>query len=166
MGLRIGVILACAALSSAVNGCGAEKSVEASHAPQAQVDVQGADESAERPTASNSPEPTLSGRWAVRALVGPHGESVLVGPYADELEMTFTKGHMSGHSGCNSVFGTYEKDREDLTFPPRQLGSTLVGCDEPPLVRRLLDVRHVSGAGDVRYLHADNWMIVAALRRH
>ena len=79
--------------------------------------------------------------------------------------MTFTKGEMSGDSGCNSVFGTYEQDGDDLTFPPRQLGSTLVGCDEPPLVRRLLDVRHLSGSGDVRYLHAGNWMIIVELRR-
>lgn len=154
-----------AALASVVNGCSAEKSVEANHAPHEQVNVQGAQQSAERPTASNSPAVTLSGTWAVQALIGPQGKSVLVGPYAREREMTFTNGEMSGSSGCNSVFGTYEQDGKDLTFPPQQLGSTLVGCDEPPLVRRLRDVRHVSGSGEVRYLHADNGMIVAELRR-
>lgn len=165
MGLRIGVILSCAALVSAANGCAAERPVESSHAPQGSVIVQGAEPPAERPTASKSPEPTLSGTWAVHALVGPQGKSELVGPYADELEMTFRNGDMSGSSGCNSVFGTYKQDGGDLTFRPRQLGSTLVGCNEPPLLRRLLDVRHLSGSGDARFLHAGNWMIVVELRR-
>ncbi len=120
------------------------------------------------PSTSDSEVGGLNGTWAVRGLVGPDGGSVLVGPYAGKLEMTFKDGEMSGNSGCNTVFGTYEQDREEggnLVFPRRQLGSTLVGCDEPPLVTRLLDVRHVSGTGDVRYLHAANWMIIAELQR-
>lgn len=57
-------------------------------------------------------------------------------------------------------------EEQDLRFPREQLGSTLVSCtDEPPLVSRLLNVRHVSGSAGVRYLHAENWMIVAELRR-
>jgi len=125
---------------------------------------------------SVSPSPTterltsapLTGTWTVRALVGATGQSVLPVPYAHKVKMTFKDGGMTGTTGCNDVFGTYEQggDRgQNLVFPRAQLGSTLVGCDEPPLVTRLLDVRHVSGSGDVRYLHAANWMIVAELRR-
>lgn len=165
MALRIGIVLSCVALASPMSGCAAEKSGEGTEAPQAQVNVEGAEQSTERRPSPSTTEPTLRGTWAVRALVGSQGESVLGGPYARKLEMTFTDGEMSGNSGCNTIFGPYEQNGQDLTFPPRRLGSTLVGCDEPPLLRRLLDVRHLSGSGDVRYLHADNWMIVAELHR-
>lgn len=105
----------------------------------------------------------------MRALVGRDGQSVLPGPYADKVRMTFQNGEMTGTTGCNDVGGPYEQSGnqgQDLVFPRAQLGSTLALCrDDPPLVTRLLEVRHVSGSGDVRYLHAANWMIVAELRR-
>lgn len=118
----------------------------------------------------------LSGTWAVRALVGRDGQSVLPASYANKVQMTFDDGEMSGTTGCNGVFGTYDQRSEqrqdlairgqDLVFPREQLGTTQVFCpDEPPLLRRLLDVRYVSGSGDVRYLHTENWMIVAELHR-
>lgn len=109
----------------------------------------------------------LNGTWTVRALVGRDGKSVLPAPYADKVQMTFNDGEMRGNAGCNEVWGTYKAsgDRgEDLVFPRAQLTS-YASCDEAPLVTRLLDVRHVSGSGDVRYLHAENWMIVAELHR-
>jgi heat shock protein HslJ len=125
------------------------------------------------PEPSTSAEPTtridLEGTWTVRALVGANGESVLPDSARGRVRLTFADGEMTGSTGCNSVFGTYEQggdEGQDLRFPREQLGSTLVGCgDEPPLVSRLLDVRHVSGSTGVRYLHAENWMIVAELRR-
>ena len=110
----------------------------------------------------------LSGTWTVKALVGPDGESVLVESGRALPRLTFEDGQMNGSTGgCNSVFGTYVvggDQARDLSFPRNQLGSTLVGCEEAPLVDRLLDVRHVSGAEGVRYLHAENWMIIAELR--
>lgn len=132
------------------------------------------------PAASPSVTPTTSGElpasvdlegaWRVRALVGANGQSVfLPDSPGDRPRLTFTDGEMTGTTGCNDVFGTYKQSGgqgQDLRFPPQQLGSTLVGCsDEPPLVSRLLDVRHVSGSAGTRYLHAENWMIVAKLRR-
>ena len=68
---------------------------------------------------------------------------------------------------CLMKWSKVQRDQgQDLVFPRAQLGSTLVGCrDEPPLDTRLLAVRHVSGSGDVRYLHAANWMIIAELRQ-
>jgi len=105
----------------------------------------------------------------VRALVGANGESVLPDSAGDEVRLTFANGQISGSTGCNSVFGTYKQsgtDGADLRFPREDLGSTLVGCtDEPPLIARLLAVRHVSGSPGVRYLHAEDWMIVVELRR-
>lgn len=55
---------------------------------------------------------------------------------------------------------------QDLQLPGDKLGTTLVACqDEPPLMSRVIDVRHVSGSADTRFLHAENWMIIAELRR-
>lgn len=129
------------------------------------------------PTGSMSPGPSngtkvdtsLNGTWTVRALIGSNGQSVLPASYAHRVEMTLDDGEMTGTTGCNDVFGVYKQSGEngqDVVFPRAPLGSTLVGCrDEPPLIARLLQVRHVSGSGNVRYLHADNWMIIAELRR-
>ncbi|HET7355534.1 MAG TPA: META domain-containing protein [Nocardioidaceae bacterium] len=120
------------------------------------------------PAGASATDISLNGTWTVRALIGHDGQSVLPASYAHRVQLTFREGTMSGTTGCNDVFGTYVQSGDrgrDLVFPRAQLGSTLVGCrDEPPLVARLLDVRHVSGSGDVRYLHAANWMIVAELR--
>lgn len=118
-------------------------------------------------TTEHNSSTALTGTWSVRALVGPNGQPVLPAPYADAVQMTFKDGEMTGHTGCNTVYSPYRQSGDqgqDLVFG--QVETTLVGCeDEPPLVSRLLDVRHVSGAGDVRYLHAANWMIVVELRR-
>jgi heat shock protein HslJ len=133
------------------------------------------------PTLAGSPSPRLSapaevppagsveGTWTVDALVGKNGQSVLPDSARNELRLTLSDGKLTGTTGCNSVFGTYERggdDGRDLHFPHPDLGSTTKDCaDEPPLVSRLLDVRHVSGSGAVRQLHAENWMIIAVLRR-
>ena len=123
-------------------------------------------------TASTPAAPTngtsLEGDWIVRALVGTDGQSLLPKTAAGRVTLTFAHGAMTGTTWCNSVFGTYEQggtQDQDLRFPHEKLGSTAVGCSEPPLLARLLDVRHVSGSAGVRYLHAENWMIVVELRR-
>lgn len=117
----------------------------------------------------NKSSTALNGTWTVRSLVGANGQSVLTNSYAHKVLMTFKNGKMTGTTGCNGVFGTYRQSGEqgqDFVFSRTQLGSTRVKCsDEPPLVTRLLAVRHASGSGDVRYLHAANWMIIAELRR-
>jgi heat shock protein HslJ len=165
---------AAAAVVVAVVGGTAELSGPG-HSPQRDA---APSDSSPAPTmgSTTSPGPTtddsntaLNGTWIVSALVGPNGNSVLPASYAQKVQMTFKDGQMTGTTGCNDVSGAYEQsgDRgQDLMFPRTQLGSTLVWCrDEPPLVTRLLDVRHVSGSGDVRRLHTANWMIVVELRR-
>ncbi len=116
-----------------------------------------------------SGETNLDGAWTLHALVGTDGRSVLLAPASDKVKLTFAHGDMTGTTVCNSVWGSYvqggAKD-QNLSFANEKLGSTLVACaDEPPLTSRLLDVRHVSGSPDVRYLHSENWMIVVELRR-
>ncbi len=86
----------------------------------------------------------LNGSWTVKALVGPDGESVLPESGRALPWLTFDDGKVNGSTGgCNSVFGTYLEGGDQargLSFPRHQLGSTLVGCEEGPLVdRRELD---------------------------
>lgn len=122
------------------------------------------------PTASDStPITDLQGTWIVRGLVDADGESVLVASPKGKVRLTFADGKVTGTTGCNDISGTYKQrgeDGTDLRFPRKQLGSTLAACaNEPPLLSRLLDVRHVSGIPRVRYLHAEDGMIIAELRR-
>jgi heat shock protein HslJ len=119
---------------------------------------------------SDQAKPTsIEGTWTVEALVGPGGQSVLPDARKGQVVLTFADGEVTGATGCNSIFRSYEhggQDGGDLRFLRVELGSTLVDCaDEPPLLTRLLEVRHVSGSGNVRRLHAENWMIIADLRR-
>jgi len=109
---------------------------------------------------------SLNGTWRVTALVGNDGHSVLKGRYADKLRLTLKDGELSGVWGCNDIFGGYRQSGVDgLVFPAYSLGSTLVGCDAPPLLQRLALVRHVSGSGDRRTFHAASWMILVQVRR-
>lgn len=155
-------------------------SIETSGSPQGQATIgSGPQQVTQTPVASNSRSPagstsdrpttdtSLDGDWTVRALVGTSGQSVLSASAIDKMKLTFARGDMTGTTVCNSVWGTYEQGgAQDLRFFNEKLGTTLVACrDEPPLTSRLLDVRHVSGSSDVRYLHAENWMIIAELRR-
>lgn len=101
--------------------------------------------------------------------MGVGGQSVLTNSARGKVRLTFADGGVTGTTGCNSVFGTYEQSGDkgqDLRFPRKGLGSTLVGCsDEAPLVSRLLQVRHVSGSAGIRTLLAANWLIIVQLRR-
>lgn len=162
-------VLLSAAASAAVVGVVGGTAVLSGLSSAPQRGPTAADTSVSPSVTTGSSPTALDGIWAVQALVGPDGQSKLEGPLADKVEMTFKDGEVSATTGCNEVFGTYDQSGDqgqDLVFPRAQLGSTLVACsDEPPLVPRLLDVRHVSGSDDVRYLHADDWLIVAELRR-
>jgi heat shock protein HslJ len=114
------------------------------------------------------PSGTLDGTWTVQALVGPDGDPVLPAAYRGKVQLTFADGEVTGTTGCNDIFGSYQHDGEDLRFPPAELGTTLVDCNnEPPLLQRLEDVRHISTGEDPESisLHADNWKIVAVLER-
>lgn len=130
-----------------------------SHSPSSSPSVPG------EPTGKTD----LTGTWTVSTLVGAGGQSVLPASARGKVRLTFADGRITGTTGCNDVFGTYQQSGntgQDLRFPRSKLGSTLVGCsDEPPLVSRLLAVRHVSGSAGIRTLHAANWMIVIQLRR-
>jgi len=128
-------------------------------------------------TVSPTVEPTqedrvdVDGTWVVRGLVDRTGQVPLIpDAYVGRVRLTFEDGHLTGTTGCNDIFGTYQqsgKNGSDLVFPPDDLGSTLVGCpDEPPIIQRLTDVRHVNVSGGALTLHAENWMIIAELRHH
>lgn len=117
---------------------------------------------------ASSASTALNGTWTVRALLDPDGHSAIGSLYVHKVRMTFDDGEMTGDTGCNSISGTYRQsgDRGQGLLFSRGLGSTLVGCrDEPPLVRRLLDVRSVSGSGDIRVLHDEGGKVVAELQR-
>ncbi|MEZ0578015.1 META domain-containing protein [Nocardioides sp. MH1] len=125
-------------------------------------------------TTPAAPLPIVEGRWIVEALIGPGGKPVLDDRWRGQVWLKLENGHVTGDTGVNSIFGRYEQggaDGEDLVFLPDKLGTTLVGCTdssgancEPPLLDRLLAVRHVSQVGKKVYLHAESWMIVAVLR--
>jgi hypothetical protein len=131
---------------------------------------------ASRPAAKTST--ALNGTWVVRALLDGDGLSALPSSYVDKVRLSFYDTHpglsgvghhqMIGDTGCNTIAGTYRKSGnrgQDLVFA-RNLRSTLVGCrDEPPIFSRLLDVRHVSGSGDIRYLRDVDGRVVVQLRR-
>lgn len=111
----------------------------------------------------------LDGRWVVVQLFGADGQPLLSASSTSEVELTFDHGQLSGTTGCNDIFGRYAQSGdlgEDIAFQRNALGSTQVGCsDEPPLVRRLLDVRHVTVAGDGRDLTDAAGVTVATLDR-
>jgi len=109
----------------------------------------------------------IEGEWIVHALFDAAGQP-LMDTSRPEVLPAFHEGDMSGHTGCNGIFGRYEQPGDDeLRFPPRTLGTQLRFCrDEPPLLGRLHAVRYVSGTGDaVRYLHDEDGAVVAELRR-
>jgi len=134
MKMRATHILVCVAMASALSGCGSGQTAGKEQSKAA------------------ASQPPLSGTWAVKTLVDADGQSVLAARYADRVQLTFSNGTMSGDSGCNDLGGPYTQDGADLVFSPEMM-TTLVGCKgEPPLMTRLLAVRHLSGAGDVRYL--------------
>lgn len=66
--------------------------------------------------------------WTVEAVV-IDGEPLppIVGTV---VTATFTDGELEGLGGCNSYFGSYETDGDQLTIGP--LASTRRFCDEPP----------------------------------
>lgn len=116
------------------------------------------------PAASGQPQ--LDGTWKVEGLIGPDGHSLLDDSERGRVTLTFDHGKVSGSTGCNQISGTYRQDGPDLRFDRGALGSTLALCtNEPPVVQRLLAVRHVSTASGHLHLHAANWMIVVDLVR-
>lgn len=118
--------------------------------------------------ATGNPQPPLrgfEGTWTVKALVSEDGTSALSNAYRGKAQLTFDDGNVQGTTGCNDLSGTYQHDGDDFRFPGDLL-ATVVGCrNEPPLVERLQDVRHISQDQDAASLtlHTENWMIVAVL---
>ena len=118
---------------------------------------------------STAPTSTkLDGTWTVTALAGSGpSASPLPDRYPGRVELSFNKGRMTGYTGCNEVTASYEQSGDqgqDITFRPGF--TTQVACrDEPPLLDRLSAVRHVGGAGNTRYLLADDHQIIFELTR-
>jgi len=109
---------------------------------------------------------TLVGTWKVTALVGDDGGSVLQGPLRRKVWLSFRNdGTVVGDNGLNDVSGRFALHGDDLAFADLTVSLVgCVGCHEPPLEGRMELVRHVSRVGDTVYLHAENWMILIALR--
>jgi heat shock protein HslJ len=127
----------------------------------------------ESATSQNTP-PVLSpphqidveGTWIVVALVGRDGRPALPQHRPHRARLTFHDGSLTGTTGCNDVFGRYVQEGDTLRFPSRSLGSSLVGCSwEPPLVRRLMDVRRVARDQGGTYLEDAHGKVVVALVR-
>lgn len=110
---------------------------------------------------------SVEGTWSVRALNWVDGSSLLTPSTQGVVTMTFSRGLMTGETGCNSVWSDYTQsgsDGQDLKFSPQNVGGTSVACaGEPQLTQRLLAVRHVTGTADVRFLQDENGTMVAEL---
>jgi heat shock protein HslJ len=120
----------------------------------------------DQPVVEPAPTPApLVGSWDVVGLKGSDGASVLTGQFADDLQLSFADNAMTGVSGCNDIFGEYTQSGADVVFMRDALGTTLVGCHEPPLLSRLMEVRQVSGSGETRSLRAEDGSVIVDLRR-
>lgn len=130
------------------------------------------------PSGSSSPGPIvgvgvpeLEGVWAVEALIGDDGTSLLTdeatGLDASQRQIGFENSEISAQVQCSSFQGTYERTGEDgIRIEGGELKGApySAGCGgEPPLRERLLAVRHISAANGHVYLHAENWMIIVDL---
>lgn len=107
----------------------------------------------------------LTGTWRVVSILGADGKLELV-ESPEGVWISFDDGEYGARTVCNSVGGKYTQDGADIGIS--EVGSTLVGCREVPLAERLMDVRHVSGAGDKRVLHSDTdrGNVLIELRRY
>ncbi|MFN7150112.1 MAG: META domain-containing protein [Microthrixaceae bacterium] len=111
----------------------------------------------------------MEGTWDVVALVGESGKSVMPPELHGKVSLTFDDGALVGDTGCNLIRGTYgtePNDGEGLRLTLELSSITRAACAvEAPLVERLGTVRYTTVSDGHRYLHAENWMIVAQLRR-
>lgn len=115
--------------------------------------------------------PELEGVWAVEALIGDDGTSLLTDEAtaldASQRRIGFDNSEISAQVQCSSFQGTYERRGEDgIRIEGGESEGPPYGTDcsgEPPLRERLLAVRHISAANGHVYLHAENWMIIVDL---
>jgi heat shock protein HslJ len=75
---------------------------------------------------------------------------------------------MAADTGCNTISAGYEQtgdQGQDIIF--KDALTTLVGCPdgEPQVLYPLSAVRHVSGAGNTRYLLSDDEQVLFELTR-
>jgi heat shock protein HslJ len=120
---------------------------------------------------SSAPAPgstDLDGTWTVTAIsTNDQNLAALPASVRGKAELTFDDGDMFGTDGCNSIAGPYKQsgiNGQDLATG--DLFSTLKACpDEIPLIQRLVDVRHVSGSGNTRYLQASSDQVIIELQR-
>ena len=118
-----------------------------------------------RGSPSQATDTDLTGMWRVVSFAGPDDQLAPVRS-PDGVWITFGDGEYGARTECNYVGGKYKQDGADLWI--KDLFTTFVGCRETPLSERLINVRHVSGSGDVRVLHTetDHGNVIAELRRY
>ncbi|WP_181641569.1 META domain-containing protein [Nocardioides massiliensis] len=114
-------------------------------------------------------EGVLEGTWDVVGLVGDSRSSVMPSELQGKVTLTFDDGELLGFTGCNWLQSTYSHRRNDEDGQRLKIEISTVtraACDvEAPLLDRLNAVRFTTVADGYRYLHAENGMIVAQLRR-
>jgi hypothetical protein len=123
-------------------------------------------------TSAPSLEPldtTLEGTWIVTALAGGEPSPSVMSRYVKgRVILTFDRGTMAADTGCNTTSAGYEQtgdQGQDIVF--RDALTTLIGCPEgePHVQYPLSMVRHVSGAGNTRYLLSDDEQVLFELTR-
>lgn len=76
---------------------------------------------------------TLEGTtWELVAYVDQAGNLTMALPDAPAT-MLLQDGQLSGTTGCNRYFGSYQLDGQSLTFTP--MGSTMMACPEPQMAQ-------------------------------
>lgn len=120
-------------------------------------------------TESQTATGALDGTWDVVGLIDEDAESVLPAKLRGKVSLTFDNDNLSGFTGCNMMQGTYIHHRKGGQGQWLRLEISTVTrgvCDvEAPLVERLKTVRFTTVADGYRYLHDENWMIVAQLEQ-
>lgn len=109
-----------------------------------------------------SPEPAVSidGQWTAVMT------NITGNPMHRDTTFTISLGGglMRGDDGCNDFGSYYSRSGPDRDLRFGSVESTLVGCDSTAdFIDTLSQVRHVTGHGQKRYLHGENWGILIAL---
>jgi heat shock protein HslJ len=104
---------------------------------------------------SSAEQPSLSGTtWTLTELNG----AVPLPGHVPTLEFG-TDGQATGNSGCNQYFGSYTVNDDTLNFG--QLGSTMMGCEEPVMQQEMIFLETL-GTSAIFTINGDTLTITTA----